>query len=567
MKQCPECRLLYPNDNTFCFVEGAALVALPDPRIGTTLAGRYVIERELGVGGMATVYAARHLIVDRPCAIKILAPQFAQDAVLRERFVREARHAQRIAHPNVIEIFDQGETEDHTPFLVMELLEGRSLADVIAEGPLPLARALPVAIEMIRALCRAHDFEVIHRDLKPENVFLLAGDHVKLLDFGIARCAQDARLTNLGEVFGTPQYMSPERGSSIDAGPSADLYAFGIILFEMLTGRLPFDAKDPAGWLLAHLKQTPPHLRAWMPAAPEALDRLIFELMAKTPAERPHDAHRVQAALVGIALALGIPVPPEPVEESAPLSTAPRSAGDPWRRRIVLFERMLKRAYPNGAPLEPSRTLEAIRTYLAEIERLRAAAFEDQQRLEGVEYEAREGRLRLGRAMDALTADASRQREEARNLRARLVPLTEACKAFVPQVTAQHREVVTWEGRSGFAEPYPELSAAYRRMADLVDGWWEARQREITAEREATEKERAIQDVNFQIRSLRESLGNLDRTAGERRQQIQQRIAEMGARSQQLEGELLQLASRLCAPLRSNPEMGPLFMELERATP
>src|SRR4051812_44590421 len=180
MKQCPQCHLTYPNESAFCFVEGSSLVTLQDPRIGSTLAGRYLIESELGVGGMATVYKAHHKLVERPCAIKILNPQFAQDAILRERFVREARHAQRLAHPNVIEIFDQGETEDGTPFLVMELLLGRSLADVIGDGPMTMARALPIGIEMTRALARAHDFEVIHRDLKPENVFLLPGDQVKL---------------------------------------------------------------------------------------------------------------------------------------------------------------------------------------------------------------------------------------------------------------------------------------------------------------------------------------------------------------------------------------------------
>ncbi|MFT3766030.1 MAG: protein kinase [Minicystis sp.] len=564
MKQCPECRLLYPSESAFCFVDGATLATLPDPRIGATLAGRYVIERELGVGGMATVYAARHLLVERPCAIKILGAQFAQDPVLRERFVREARHAQRISHPNVIEIFDQGETDDHTPFLVMELLEGRSLADVIAEGPLPLARALPIAVEMIRALGRAHDFEVIHRDLKPENVFLLAGDHVKLLDFGIARCAEDARLTNLGEIFGTPEYMAPERGNSIDAGPATDLYAFGIMLFEMVTGQLPFEAKDPAGWLMRHLKDTPPHLRQRAPHAPEALDRLIFDLMAKTPAERPADAHRVLAALVAISQSLGIPVPPEPEEEAAPLSTAPRSTGDPWRRRMDLFARMASRAFPAGSPPELAHTLDAIRDHLVEIEHLRMRAFEEQQRLESIEYEGREGRLRLGKAMDALTADASRSREEGRQLRARVTQLTEATKALIPEVKATHRDVVAWEGRSGFMEPYRELAAGYRRMAELVDGWWAARQRELVAEREAAEKERAIQDVNFQIRSLRDSLGNLERTTGERRQQSLQKIAEMGFRTQQLEGELIHLATRFCAPLRPLPALAPLFMELER---
>jgi serine/threonine-protein kinase len=565
MKQCTECRLLYPNESTFCFVDGSTLVALPDPRIGSTLAGRYVIERELGVGGMATVYAARHLIIERPCAIKVLNRQFAQDPVLRERFMREAKHAQRIAHPNVIEIFDQGETDDHTPFLVMELLEGRSLADVVAEGALPLARALPIAIEMARALGRAHDFEVIHRDLKPENVFLLRDDKVKLLDFGIARCAQDARLTNLGEIFGTPQYMAPERGTSIDAGPSADLYALGIMLFEMLTARLPFEARDPATWLMKHMRETPPHLRVLLPQAPEALDRLLFDLMAKTPEGRPADAHRVQAALIGIALSCSVPVPIEPDEEAPPLSTAPRSDGDPWRRRFALFERMLARGYPGGAPPELGRALEQVRALLGETQRLRAAAFEEQQRLEMIEQQGREDRQRLGRAMDALTADASRSREDARQARARVPPLSAAQKAFVPELLALHREVVTWEGRSGFAEPYRELAAGYRRLAEICDAWYEARREELAAETVAAEKERGILDVNYQIRTLRDSLGALERGFEDRRRDSLRKIAENGARTQQIEGELIQLAGRFCAPLRSRPELGPLFAELERA--
>jgi serine/threonine protein kinase len=581
MKQCPQCQLTYPNDSAYCFVEGCTLVSLLDPRIGSTLAGRYIIESEVGIGGMATVYKARHKLVERPCAIKILNAQYAQDAILRERFVREARHAQRLAHPNVIEIFDQGETDDGSPFLVMELLEGRSLADVVAEGPLSLARTLPIGIEMMRALARAHDFEVIHRDLKPENVFLLPGDTVKLLDFGIARCAQDARLTNLGEIFGTPQYMAPERGSSIDAGPAADLYAFGIMIFEMLTGRLPFEAKDPAGWLIKHLKETPPHLRTFTPEAPEALDRLLFDLMAKDPAERPVDAHRVKALLVIIARALGIPIPAEPSEWAGPLSTSPRS-GDPWKRRVDLFERMLGRAFvvdgsvpskppavgfDQPAPPELTRSLEAIRARLREIEALRANAYDEQQRLEGVEREGRDGRLRLGRAMDALTADVSKTREEARALRAQVEPLSLIARAFAPQAIAAHKDLVLWEGRSGFREPHRELAAAHRKLADLVDAWLEARRRELVAEAEAVKTERVIADVDFQIRSLRESLGNLERNGEQRRQRSLEKIADMDRRTQLLEGEMLQLASRFCAPLRARPELAPLFYDLERAAP
>jgi serine/threonine-protein kinase len=567
MKQCPQCRLTYPNESTFCFVDGVALFASQDPRIGSTLAGRYVIERELGTGGMATVYRAQHRLVERPCAIKILKPQFAADPVLRERFLREARHAQRLAHPNIIDIFDHGDTEDGTPFLVMELLLGECLADVVERSPIPLARTLPIGIEMTRALARAHDFEVIHRDLKPENVFLLPGDRVKLLDFGIARCAQDARLTNLGEIFGTPQYMAPERGSSIDAGPPADLYALGVMLFEMLTQRLPFEAKDPATWLMKHLKETPPHLRKFIPDAPEALDRLIFDLMAKSPADRPVDAHRVGAALAAISRSLGIPLPPEPEEAVGPLSTSPRSAGDPWRRRIELFERMMGRFLP-APESDLARTLELIKAHVSDVDALRNSAFVEQQRLEAVEHEGREGRLRLGRAMDALTTDVSRTREEARALRAQVAPLAEATKAFPPQMIALHKEVIKWEGRSGFAQPYPELAAGYRRLADLIDAWHETRRRELAAEVEAvkkeSEKERVIADVDFQIRALRDSLANLDRSLEEQRRAGQQKIADLGRRAQQFEGELLHLATRFCAPLRARPELGPIFVELER---
>src|SRR6185369_8197522 len=238
MKACERCKLKFPDTTGACFLCGSSLSPIKDPRIGSIVNGRYLLEAAVGEGGMATVYAARHRLVDRPCAVKIMNAALAKNEVIRERFRREAKAAQKLAHPNIIEIFDQGELPDGSLYLVMELLEGETLADVLFRGPIPLERTLPIAIQISRALARAHDLEVIHRDLKPENVFLAQGDftieQVKLLDFGIARSMQDARLTGAGEVFGTPQYMAPERVTSIDAGPAADLYALGVILYEML---------------------------------------------------------------------------------------------------------------------------------------------------------------------------------------------------------------------------------------------------------------------------------------------------------------------------------------------
>src|SRR5580704_3724920 len=167
MKACPQCHIRYPQDAVYCFLDGATLTDIQDPLIGTTIAGRYLIQGVIGEGGMATVYRARHKLVDRLCAVKVMNPALASDPTTRERFRREARSAQALAHPNVIEIFDQGETEDGKDYIVMELLSGSTLTALIDTGPIPASRAVPLMIQTARGIARAHDLGVVHRDLKP----------------------------------------------------------------------------------------------------------------------------------------------------------------------------------------------------------------------------------------------------------------------------------------------------------------------------------------------------------------------------------------------------------------
>jgi serine/threonine-protein kinase len=570
MKVCAHCKLNYPNESASCFLCGRALETIQDPRIGTTIAGRYQIAEVIGEGGMATVYSAHHRLVDRPCAIKIMNANFARNEVIRERFRREAKSAQKLAHPNIIEIFDQGELPDGSVYLVMELLRGQTVADLLDGGRIPLARTLALAIQIARALARAHDLEVIHRDLKPENIFVTQDaegeDLVKILDFGIARSLQDSRLTGAGEVFGTPQYMAPERITTIDAGPSADLYAFGIILYEMLSGRLPFEAEDVTSYFLKHLKERPRPLRSSFPELPEALDRLVLELLEKDPKNRPVDAHRVRADLVAITRELGVTVPRELLAEEAPsrgpAKTLPQVALDQWVHRIVLFDRMLKTAYPGGEA-RLSGLLEDVKRLVREIGELRGRALDDQRALESIESRGREVRQRFGNAVDALGVDASRARDE---LKAALAEAAEAQAGFEQGKAAFKQsltEVAHWEGRSGLQVPYAQLADAYRAAAAAVDAWLIAEQRLRESEANISRRRGEVDDLEFQIKELRQALAKHEEQLEREESDRQREVGELGRRADELDKKLIGLATQFCAPLRRVPALEPLFLELE----
>jgi eukaryotic-like serine/threonine-protein kinase len=522
---------------------------------------------------MATVYRARHKLVDRPCAVKIMSPSLARDRVVRERFRREAKAAQKLAHPNIIEIFDHGDTEDGTSYLVMELLRGEALADRIARGRIPLAEAVPLLIQIARALARAHDFEVVHRDLKPENIYVAEGHDghglIKLLDFGIARSMHDTRLTGVGEVFGTPQYMAPERITSIDAGPPADLYALGIIFFEMLTTQLPFDAADIPTFFIKHMKEAPPKIRTLAPELPVEVETLIDRLLAKDPKQRPVDAHSVHADLVSICHQQGIAVPPEPTSGPSsarePAKTLPPVALDRWAHRTVVFEQMLALAYGPSLPPETASLLAQVKQLLSNINQLRGEGMKEQRKFEAIEDREREGRQRFGVAMDALGIDASAARQQARAAHEALALLEEPTAQLAAAFQAANREIMLWEGRCGFREPHAQLSLAYRSAADVVDRWIDARQQERQAQGLVEDKERMVADLDFQIQALRAALTSFEQSAGAEKAAQETRITELGRQGDAMESELVTLASLLCAPLRGRPELGPYFKELEGA--
>src|SRR2546423_5298156 len=274
-------------------------------RPGTVFANRYEVKEVLGAGGMGVVYRALDRELQEPVAIKTLRPEAMLDASALERFKQEIRLARKIAHRNVVRTYDLGELNGMY-YLTMEYVEGTPLKRLIeSRGKLPLPVTLTVGKQLCRALEVAHQEGIIHRDIKPQNMIVEPSGVLKVMDFGIARLAnrsKDEGLTKDGMSIGTPDYMSPEHLSGKELAARSDLYSAGVVLFECLTRRLPFDAETTFALIAKHLEEEPPDPRAVNPAVPEALAQLILKAMAKEPPDRYQTAVQMHDALAAIGL-------------------------------------------------------------------------------------------------------------------------------------------------------------------------------------------------------------------------------------------------------------------------
>src|SRR5574341_2612622 len=291
---------------------------MSDP-VGRTL-GQYQIVREIGHGGMANVYLARQESMDRDVAIKVLPTHFMQDRAFLDRFNREVRIISRLEHLRILPVYDFGE-QVGMPFIVMRAMNGGSLTDRINQSPggLPLDETARLVEQIADGMDFAHEKGIIHRDFKPPNVLLDERGNVYLADFGIARVSEaTAQLTGSG-VVGTPAYMAPEMASAGGVTPLVDVYALGVTLFQMLTGRLPYEADTPMGVLMAHISKPTPDAREHRPDLPEGVQAVIAGAMAKNPAERYQSAGALAADLRAVVIAASLSAPPAPPEPAPAL--------------------------------------------------------------------------------------------------------------------------------------------------------------------------------------------------------------------------------------------------------
>jgi len=353
MRFCERCRASFQSRGTCPRDRIPTRADISDPLIGSILGERYRVLDRIAAGGMGQVYRASHVRIASLFAVKVLYGDLAYDAGMRARFQREAEATSVLSHRHIVRVIDFGETAEGLLYLTMEHVDGQSLAGLLArEGKLSEARTVTFARQMARGLGHAHERGIVHRDLKTDNVLVVREDDeeeiAKLLDFGLAQIRSEVRLTQAGQVFGTPQYMAPEQFFRADVDTRADLYALGVVLQELLTGAMPFDAPTIAELARLHSQAPPPSLRLAAPTVSPALEAIVARLLAKAPDDRFPSARALLDALrplgapppapapnVAIATATTLVAPATLASENPPDHAVPPAVGAPIQTAIL----------------------------------------------------------------------------------------------------------------------------------------------------------------------------------------------------------------------------------------
>lgn len=546
-----------------------------DPALGKVIAGRYRLEARIGEGGMGIVYRARHVLIDRVVAVKLIRPDLRGETHLRAWMLREARAANRVDHAHIIDIHDIGETDEGALYLVMEFLIGTPLSTELAKGPMPLHRAVDIIEQMTAALSRAHDLGVVHRDLKSDNILLTARggrpDYVKILDFGLAALAHDPRLAPKGAVFGTPEYMSPEQARGEQAGPQSDLYAVGVLFFEMLTGQLPFRASDREALLEMQRTAQAPDPRTIRKDCHDDARRIVLKLLEKSAAKRYRDGHHLLEELKKLQRSLpnattwdkrtpanGI----DPTQSPPPLPPPKTLQVTEWAARAGVFSRMVSRAFPGGtAPEEITSALAAVWQISQKANTLEGEIANQTRKLEALERRGRALRAEIGRKVEELAQDESKALREAANF------AEEEAQALREQALAQasakeHLAAADQAEKLGQGtRALYERSGAARTLVDVKANWVQNRKKR----REDNEK--IASDLRSQIEELR---GQLTRYSGAVEDDLNSGREKVAAKSREglhYEKQFHQYSEVIIANLRGRPEVRELLVELGEAAP
>ncbi len=539
-----------------------------DPALGKVIAGRYRLESRIGEGGMGIVYRARHVLIDRVVAVKLIRPDLRGETHLRAWMLREARAANRVDHAHIIDIHDIGETDEGELYLVMEYLVGTPLSTELARGPMPINRAVDIIEQMGAALSRAHDLGVVHRDLKSDNILLTARggrkDFVKILDFGLAALAHDPRLAPKGAVFGTPEYMSPEQARGEQAGPQSDLYALGILFFEMLTGQLPFRAGDRDGLLEMQRTAPAPRPSTIRKDCHPVAEKIVLRLLEKDQRKRYRDGHHLLEELKALQRSLPSTSwekeggPSEAAPAVPPPAPPPRSPGViEWAHRAGLFSRMVSRAHATGkVPPDVAQALRTVWELAAKANGLEGEVASHTRKLEALERRGRALRAEIGRKVEELAQEESRSLREA----AAYGEECEQAKRELAQAEHAAREHIALADRAeksgqGTRAIYEKAGAA-RALVDAKATWMKTRDLRRKG------REDVARDLRRQIEDLRAQLGRYAEALEEDLSAGREKVAARAREGLSYEKQFHEASHVLINNLKGRPECRDLMNKL-----
>jgi tRNA A-37 threonylcarbamoyl transferase component Bud32 len=564
------------------FEGGGSSMVIPtfDPAtlVGRTLAGRYRILDIVGSGGMGTVFKGQHISLERVVAVKVMSPQCLLVPNIKERFAREARVTNRIAHRNVLDVEDIGETDEGLPYQVMEFLNGETLYERTRRAPISIAELLEATMQICLGLAAAHDIGIVHRDISPANVFLIrrgtvgvSAPVVKILDFGIAFVTAEQRLTLPGQVLGTPRYVAPELVVGGDVTPAVDIYSLGAVLYEALAGRPVFDDPNVATLAMMHVTKDPTPLQELRPKVSSRLAALVMRCLEKQAADRPESARAVGDEIRAVMRELAIPVrrsappvagvPSTLVGGRAPATPAP--ASQPGGASLSAWKGWVEQAkvrggrVPGKAGLTQIRRLEAA---IGEIEKLDRVVPERAALLAEIEERRAAAQERFARALETLyqeevklTEALARHAAEFEQASGQLDQCRKTLAAARKQIAAAEEEArlgrtLVATGGSSDETMDEALLRGFRAAGEAAATYERAAAVERAARRAKLDCEEQLRDARFQCDELNRNSERQMAAIAAESDAVQAEITKDEDRRAELYRVLIESAGALAAP-------------------
>ncbi|MBW2457015.1 MAG: protein kinase [Deltaproteobacteria bacterium] len=564
MKICPACGLVFPDESTFCFLSGDTLEATADPLIGTTIDGRFRIESALGETPWARLYGARFRLLQEHCTVKVLKEPLTDDQ--RPRFLEAVTMARRCTHDNVVELAAGGITNDNVAYKVHRQRKSEPLTAALAKGPLAPSQALSVTAQVLKGLARIHDFGGVHGNLRPTNILWSTAGHADVVDVGLGRSLLRPPWEDDPQSFLAQQYLAPELTPQEAATIGADLYAVGVITFQLLSGGLPIEADDVGELRAAFGEEPAESLGARLGKVAAPIVTWLERMLTRMAPDRPSNAHVALGELRTACKEAGQAIDDDPGGAAAAGEADLDGCFARWSRFSEVFTKMADTGFPGGAPDQTRNTLQMIQGRAEQLSEIAKKAKFEHGGMNDISVRATEGRKNISDQMDALNGEAGEIHEQLSPLTIAAARHGENAEPFPARAREQHREVLRWEGRSGFREPYQELVTAYNEMAEIIDKWWGVRSAQLTCHQQAEALEQKVSKLEVQVDELRSALGVHESNLTAEIEASEKALHDLGVEADRLEFELLDLASRYSAPLRAKPELGGCFRELEQVT-